>query len=409
MSPAGSVSRWLGWPIVAAAVGLVALDVFLPPGGAVLSLVLVLVLLWTARRGRAEPGPEAIRSPSLALGPSQAGVIEALPHGVFWIDAERVVRGANAAARALLGTDRLDPLGRVVTEVIRAPDFRDAIDAAQEPPFAMDLPDARGRVLALRGTPLHPGWAVLISDVTEERRRRRLRDDYLGDASHELRTPVSVILANAEALLDGGVDQPAVARTLLGGIDRHARRLARLVDDLLDLSRLEGGVRSLDVEDLPLFDLFHEVVDLLAENAKERGVHIAVAAGSALTVRADAKALERILHNLLDNAIKYGPVGGQVRIDAVQEPDRSILVRVDDDGPGIELRDRQRVFERFYRADRGRARAQGGAGLGLAIVGQLAAAMGADVGVERGTRGGARFWVRFRPADAFVPEFVAPA
>jgi two-component system phosphate regulon sensor histidine kinase PhoR len=182
------------------------------------------------------------------------------------------------------------------------------------------------------------------------------------------------------------------ARQFVEMIARQAGRMSRLTNDLLDLSRLEAGQWPLEVGTYEILPICDATVQLVKDRASAKAIHVGLDVPSALSVRADVRAIEQILVNLLDNAVKYTPPGGRVTLlgDAGAS---HVVVSVLDTGPGIEVRHQQRIFERFYRVDGGRARTDGGSGLGLAIVKHLAQAQGGEVGVESG-RGGSRFWVK---------------
>jgi two-component system phosphate regulon sensor histidine kinase PhoR len=217
-----------------------------------------------------------------------------------------------------------------------------------------------------------------------------VRRDFIANASHELRTPVAAIAGAAETLL--GMQASEEAKPFLEMIARQVARLGRLTSDLLDLSRLESGQWPIELGAYEIAPTCAGALELVRERAKVKNIILGVDVAPDLCVRADLRAVEQILVNLLDNAIKYTPEGGRVTL-LTDGAGTHVIVSVLDTGPGIEPRHQQRIFERFYRADGGRARADGGSGLGLAIVKHLAQAQGAEVGVESG-RGGSRFWVR---------------
>jgi two-component system, OmpR family, phosphate regulon sensor histidine kinase PhoR len=203
-------------------------------------------------------------------------------------------------------------------------------------------------------------------------------------------------LRAAETLLLGALQDPAAARNFVEMIARQADRLARLTRDLLDLSRIESGQWTMQLAPVDVDLALKSVGDLVAPQAREKGVEVRREPVPGLSVRADPRALEHVLVNLLDNAVKYTPPGGKVTLSAAGEEGR-VLLSVADSGPGIERHHLARLFERFYRADAGRSRHQGGTGVGLAIVKHLVQAQGGEVGVESGS-GGSRFWVRLPAA-----------
>src|SRR5437899_2497734 len=195
-----------------------------------------------------------------------------------------------------------------------------------------------------------------------------------------------------QEMLDGGLDLPEQAREFVRMISRHAARLTRLTDDLLDLSRLETGAWKPQVGPVQLAPLADSVLDLFRKSAGEKGIVLDADVPERLRATADRRALEQILVNLLDNAVKFTPQGGRVTLlgDGLGP---AVMLSVVDTGPGIEPQHQARIFERFYRADAGRSRELGGTGLGLAIVKHLAQAMSGEAGLES-SQNGSRFWVR---------------
>src|SRR5690606_35031344 len=182
---------------------------------------------------------------------------------------------------------------------------------------------------------------------------------FIANVSHELRTPVAVIRANAETLLAGAKDDPQMAPKLMEGLHRNAERLARIIADLLDLSRLDAGQYRLDVSDVPVKSVTEQSLSAVEPQANQRGVTVEVAVPEAIAVKADPKALDQILVNLIDNGVKYARPDGRVWVEARELGD-AVRIEVRDDGPGIPEKHRERVFERFYRMDPSRARDAGG-------------------------------------------------
>jgi two-component system phosphate regulon sensor histidine kinase PhoR len=208
-----------------------------------------------------------------------------------------------------------------------------------------------------------------------------------------------VILGSSETLLDGAMADGASARRFLEAIHGNAERLARLIADLLDLSRIEAGRWAMEVRSVAVDAALGRAAEAVAEPARRKGQSIEVARADGLVVAADPEALDQVLLNLLDNAVKYTPAGGRIRLDA-RRVDGRVRAEVTDDGPGIELRHQERVFERFYRVDPGRSRDMGGTGLGLSIVKHLVEAMGGQVGFEAVEPHGSRFWLTLPEAGA---------
>jgi two-component system, OmpR family, sensor histidine kinase SenX3 len=231
----------------------------------------------------------------------------------------------------------------------------------------------------------------VLRDVTEARRLEAVRRDFVANASHELKTPVATIRAAAETLRDGALDDPPAARRFAEQLEREALRLSRIVTDLLDLSRLETGS---DLEERVRIDaVVAEELKRLEPEASDAGVSIDLRADGVPSVRGSGRDLALLVRNLVDNAIRYSPEGGQVDVTVTSDPE-FVSLRVADNGAGIPSRDLSRVFERFYRVDRARSRDTGGTGLGLSIVKHVAENHGGEVRVESELGRGTTFEVR---------------
>ena len=319
-------------------------------------------------------------------------LLAALPDAAAVLGRDGLVRMANRAFEALVPGGRAAGLSPL--EVTRSAELSEAVGRALEGHarrLELDLPQAR-RVWLAHLSPLLRGEVLLLlRDVTEAKRGEAMRRDFVANASHELRTPVAAIRGAAETLLGGALQDPVAAHHFVDMVARQAERLSRLTQDLLDLSRIESGQWEMRFERVELEPLTQAVLDLHADRAAEKGLRLLCEVPDGVAARAAARALEQVLVNLVDNAVKYTPAGGTVTVRARADGGRTV-VEVADTGPGIERHHLARLFERFYRADPGRSRQQGGTGLGLAIVKHLAQAQGGDVGVESGASG-TRFWV----------------
>jgi two-component system, OmpR family, phosphate regulon sensor histidine kinase PhoR len=212
-----------------------------------------------------------------------------------------------------------------------------------------------------------------------------------------------VIRANAETLIAGAKDDPVIAGKLIDGLHRNAERLARILADLLDLSRLDAGQYRLELASVTVKPVIEQSLSAVEPQAAARNVTVRVAIPAELAVRADAKALDHILVNLIDNGVKYGRPDGNVWVEARSDV-AGIRIEVRDDGPGIADKHRARVFERFYRADPSRSREAGGTGLGLSIVKHLVESMDGEVGVEPNLPQGSIFWLRLPRASSMGPS-----
>ena len=330
-------------------------------------------------------------------------ILEDMSEGVLTVDANRRVTLANRSAIALLRPSA-PPQNRDLLETVRSPQLVELIVATEGGDGAvaeMEIVLPSRRTVVARATPLRRtgGVVVVMHDVTEMRRLEAVRRDFVANVSHELRTPVSIVRANAETLLDAlDFSGQKEARDFLTAIHRNAERLSALIADLLDLSRIEAGRYELELGPCTVREHAQRAVDAVDAVARERHLGIVVSVPGDIRALADGRALEHVLGNLLDNAVKYTQPGGHVVV-AAELRDSAVRITVTDDGPGIELRHRHRIFERFYRADPGRSREMGGTGLGLSIVKHLAAAMGGEVGVEPANPRGSTFWLVLRSAS----------
>jgi two-component system, OmpR family, sensor histidine kinase SenX3 len=226
------------------------------------------------------------------------------------------------------------------------------------------------------------GSVAFVADVTEKRRIDAVRRDFISNISHELRTPVGAIAILAETLTDE--TDPETAKRLTGRLEQESHRLAIMVDDLLSLTRVEAE-DGVEYSSVAVADLFDKIVERSGSSAELRGISVQIAGGSDLRVLGDRRQLVSALTNLVDNAMKYSGENSIVTLDAhrVQSEARSLIeLRVTDHGIGIPPRERERIFERFYRVDKARARDTGGTGLGLAIVRHVAVNHGGSVRVD---------------------------
>ncbi|MEM9696827.1 MAG: ATP-binding protein [Myxococcota bacterium] len=323
-------------------------------------------------------------------------ILECMQEAVVAVDSDGRMVLANGAAHDLLDIDD-DDIGRPFLEAFRAPGIAELIERWEKegsgtleftlvkPPYRKVL--ANGARLEMMG-----GVVVVAHDVTDIRRLERMRRDFVANVSHELRTPIAVIQANAETLLGGALeDGGPFAHRFVDAIFRNADRLSQLIAELLDLSRIEAGELKLSREPVSLRDTVEGVVQALGAKIGDRGTEVHVEVSPRMRVVGDHTAIEQVITNFIDNAIKYA--GGRVWVRARRVDGGRSRIEVEDDGPGIEPHHRGRIFERFYRVDRGRSRDVGGTGLGLAIVKHLVEAMGGRVGVDAAASRGSIFWV----------------
>ena len=326
-------------------------------------------------------------------------ILERMSEGVLVVNEDLVPILANRAARGLLGVtdeslkpdllrDELYSLARrVVVE------HEDAVEI-------IDLPDAARTSMRVSGSYLgEQGGAVLVlHDISDEQRAQRIRRQFVTHASHELKTPIAAIQALAEAVRDASAEEPERAQQFADRVVQEAERLSRLVGDLLDLSRVEDPVTiSSSAADLSKV-VEAELADARSlADAKE--INLTAAVEPSAVVKGDAGQLGLMIRNLLENAIRYTDEHGDVLVQVLVEGPETVI-RVADNGIGIPMRHQGRVFERFYRVDKGRSREQGGTGLGLAIVKHVADLHGGHVELKSEFGEGSTFTVRIPSLNA---------
>ena len=323
-----------------------------------------------------------------------SALVEAMVEGVIAADARGRIVTANPAARRLLGYERDDPLPDLA-ELFRVKAAREVVDAvlAGRPVQDREL-EMDHRSLVVNARPLPTGGAVLvIHDLTELRRLEAVRRDFVANVSHELKTPLTSISGYAETLV-GDPPDPETSRRFTTTILNNARRMQRLVDDLLDLSRIESGRWQPTISPVDVAAVVRESWMTLAGRAESLDVGFGLEVGpGAGVIRADLDALRQILTNLFDNSLRNTPAGGRITCLAKREGS-GVALTVRDTGVGITREHLPRIFERFYRADASRSRDEGGTGLGLAIVKHLVEAHGGRVSAEseRGTGTSVTCW-----------------
>ena len=339
-----------------------------------------------------------------------AALFDRMVEGLIVVDGGGRIRLANRAAKSLFGFDG-HAAGRTILEATRNHEVAAVvarldrelevlghelrIDSMDSPRFlqvnALALRDAAGS---------NDGAIIVFHDLTRLRQLEGVRQEFVANVSHELRTPLSMIKSAAETLLDGAKDDPAALTRFLQIIDKHANRLALLIDDLLLLSTLDSGGLRLDRQPLALKSTVQDAIDDLQPRALARDVTLVNRVPGSLFALADSDRIRQVISNLVDNAIKYGRVSGTTVVEGGLLADGRIELRVVDDGPGIPKESQIRIFERFYRVDKARSREQGGTGLGLAIVKHVIQAHGGEVRIESEPGSGANFVLSLPAAPA---------
>lgn len=326
-------------------------------------------------------------------------ILVGMVEGVIVIDARGRIQLANDAARAMLKLDE-PVMNRSYLEVLRHPGVSELVGAAltgtRSDAIELLLPRDPGRTISARAAPTvsreAPGAVLVLHDITDLRRADQIRRDFVANVSHELRTPLTAIRGCVEALSEDVVPE-APNQAFLDIIARHTARMERLVTDLLRLARLDAGQESLDLTSCDIAAVIGEVVEELGVSLKGRGqrVSISVQAGTE-RFSADRAKLHDVFRNLIVNAFTYAPERSEIVVEAARA-NGVVSLSVTDTGPGIPEEDLPRVFERFYRVDKSRARDPGGTGLGLSIVRHLVELHGGSVDASNAPQGGARMTV----------------
>jgi two-component system phosphate regulon sensor histidine kinase PhoR len=289
------------------------------------------------------------------------------------------------------------PQGLRLWELVRLPGLEElALKALRERASVRDTFEVGTRVLSVRLSPVSEGHGVVLvaHDITEDRRYDTLRREFVANVSHELRTPLSVVQGYTETLLEGAMKDEKNGPEFLGIIDKNVRRLSSIVSDLLDLSKLESGGQVFEPRPVDVRALVERVGDAFRPVAERKRQQLVVEVpANAGTVDADGALLERAVSNLVDNALKYTPEGGRVRMSATSDGVQAAIT-VEDNGMGIPEADLPRVFERFYRVDKSRSRDLGGTGLGLSIVKHIIQLHGGTISVRSAVGTGSSFTIR---------------
>ncbi len=313
-------------------------------------------------------------------------VVASMGEGVLVTDSEGFVWLANRAFERIFEV-RGETAGRSPLELTRQTELEDLIVSTLVSGLGstaeIEVQAQPSRHVALASTPLGEGLGAVVvaRDITDVIRLTQVRRDFIANISHELKTPLSAIRGYTETLRDGAMQEPEASSRFLGRILQQCSRLQTLLEDLLTLSRLENLEGHLERRTVDLERILDDCLETLAPQIAEKQIHLEVEESPIPTLSGDAEALQRLFINLLDNAIKYNRKGGQVTVQLKPEPDR-VVIQVHDTGIGIPAASIDRVFERFYRVDKGRSRDEGGTGLGLAIVKHVAQIHGGRVEVE---------------------------
>ncbi len=345
-------------------------------------------------------------------------ILRSMPGAVIALDLEQRVMNTNRVAERVLGLDPDASRGRLLQEMVRQPAL---LEFATESVGATDLRTGeftlRGvtdRIVSASSRPLLSadgelaGVVIVLQDVTRLRKLENLRRDFAANASHELRTPVTNILGYIETLQECGDAAPEERANFIAIIRRNAERLAAIIEDMLELARLESpdssGLRGL--ETTPLGEMLEEIAGAFAPDLERKGIAVRIDAEQGVTAEINRGLVSQAVSNLVANAIRYSPPETTITLECRRSSSTTngpqVELAVVDEGPGIPEQHLPRLFERFYRVDPARSREFGGTGLGLAIAKHVAMLHRGEIGVTSEPGKGSRFWIR-------TPQRAAPA
>ena len=319
-------------------------------------------------------------------------VFDAMAEGVILCDLVGRVVFMNRAIHRIFGIPENIPENTTLLEALRLHEVEEVFERTLKSgrtmgieinPAGLDTNSLRLNAVVVHSSSGQAESVLLIfHDFTRLKELENARRDFVANVSHELRTPLSMIKGFVETIIDHPSMERGTLNGFLGKVRKHSDRLAHLIEDLLMVSRLESGQATVNLQSLHLATEVLRVLDDLKRSAEKKKVQLSLAVDPQLHVLADSDLLEQILLNLLENAIKYGSMGGKVSVHAEPYDRDQIRVSISDDGPGIPAESLDRIFERFFRVDKARSRAQGGTGLGLSIVKHIAQTLGGRVWVE---------------------------
>lgn len=343
-------------------------------------------------------------------------VLGNMAEGVIALDAEANITLANEASRRLLDFVTGDAVGRPLIEVSRSRAVHEAAAAAMRSDrvveVEIDISGPNRRELSLRakrfpGEP-SPGVVIVLYDITELRRLENLRREFVANVSHELKTPLSSIKAYAETLRLGAINDSKHNLGFVERIEEQAERLHQLIMDMIHIARMESGSQAFEMVDVDMAEIVEISTDYYSELAEKKQIQLHIEApAEKIIVRVDEDGLRTVFDNLIDNAIKYTPAGGQISLRWFAA-DGEAVFEVQDTGIGISPGDQLRVFERFFRVDKARSREVGGTGLGLSIVKHLAMAFGGQVGIDSQPGKGSTFRVKLPLIGAPAGDVITP-
>ena len=328
-----------------------------------------------------------------------SAILGSMVEGVAVVNSSERLLFANTGFAEILGLDVPPQSGSALVEVVRQTELLEAVRAVVkgEPRVETEIVTGTLRqhffavtVASVRAADTL-GAVIVLHDITELRKLERVRRDFVANVSHEFKTPLTAIQGFAETLLGGAIDDPQNRLRFLEIILEHSRRLARLTDDLLKLSKMDADKLELEIRRLSVAQFVESCIETTQRTAAEKDLRVSVNLQQPLPdIAADRRRLAEVLQNLLDNAMQYTPAGGQIMVGASANG-AEVTITVSDTGIGIPQADQSRIFERFYRVDVARSREVGGTGLGLSISKHLVEAHGGRIWVESEVGQGSQF------------------
>lgn len=321
-----------------------------------------------------------------------ASILSNMSDGVIAADEQNRIILLNHRAAQMLGTDPRRAEGRGLRDLVPLPEAWYAEGSRdEEHRTVLELAAEEGqepRQVHVALTPIHrrdigiTGAVLVLQDVTEQMEMERSRREFVANVSHELRTPLTTMKSYLEALEDGALDEPELAKRFLGVTRNETERMIRLVTDLLNLSRFDSKQEQLKMTPAAISDMLEEVADRFSFQLKQKGIALVLDIGEVPPVLVDRDKIDQVLDNLLSNAVKYTPDHGRIVLSCRDREGAFAEIGVEDNGIGIPRKDLDRIFERFYRVDKARSRNMGGTGLGLAIAREIVRAHGGTIELE---------------------------
>ena len=359
-----------------------------------------------AMRAMAERVRQVVERANLELSRRET-ILACMAEGVLAVDQDLRVNFCNDAFAEAFNARTPVQEGRSLYEVVRETALRDILErvvkSGNSETDKFRLPSAAGRRFEARALPLGDGVkrgaVIALHDITDIERQEQVRKDFVADVSHELRTPLAAIRGYAETLLDGALDDGENNRKFVEIILSHAIRLNNIASDLLVISELDSNAApAMPAEAVPVLDVIATACNTVENAAGMRRVRIIRDNCQRCSVLGHRFRLEQVMVNLLDNAVKFNRPDGEVEVECGQMGDGRVRISVRDSGIGIPRDDLKRIFERFYRVDKARARPAGGTGLGLPIVKEVVDRMGGTVAVESQLGRGSKFTIVLKAA-----------